>query len=33
MESSIVRIVCAVLAVLFLGLIVLRRRGNVDAEE
>ncbi len=32
MDSSLIRIVCAVLAVLFLGLIVLRRRKNVDAE-
>jgi hypothetical protein len=32
MDSSMIRIVCAVLAVLFLGLIVLRRRKNVDAE-
>jgi len=30
MDASMVRIVCAVLAVLFLGLIVLRRRKNVD---
>jgi hypothetical protein len=28
MDSSMVRIVCAVLAVLFLGLIVLRRKKN-----
>ncbi len=32
MDASMIRIVCAVLAVLFLGLIVLRRRNNVDAE-
>ncbi len=30
MDSSIIRIVCAVLAVLFLGLIVLRRRKSVE---
>jgi hypothetical protein len=30
MESSLIRIVCAVLAVLFLGLIVLRRRKSVE---
>jgi hypothetical protein len=30
MDSSMVRIVCAVLAVLFLGLIVLRRKKNVE---
>lgn len=30
MDPSIVRIVCAVLAVLFLGVIVLRRRGKAD---
>jgi hypothetical protein len=30
MDASMVRIVCAVLAVLFLGLIVLRRRKNVE---
>jgi hypothetical protein len=30
MDSSIVRIACAVLAVLFLGVIVLRRRGKAD---
>jgi hypothetical protein len=28
MDSSMIRIVCAVLAVLFLGLIVLRRKKN-----
>ena len=28
MDSTMVRIVCAVLAVLFLGLIVLRRKKN-----
>jgi hypothetical protein len=32
MDGSMIRIVCAVLAVLFLGLIVVRRRKNVDAE-
>ena len=30
MDSSVVRIVCAVLAILFLGIIVLRRKKNVD---
>jgi hypothetical protein len=30
MDASIVRIICAVVAVLFLGLIVLRRRGKAD---
>ena len=30
MEPSVVRVVCAVLAVLFLGIIVLRRKKNVD---
>jgi hypothetical protein len=30
MDSSIIRIVCAVLAVAFLGLIVLRRRKSVE---
>jgi hypothetical protein len=30
MDSSMIRIVCAVLAVLFLGLIVLRRKKNVE---
>jgi hypothetical protein len=30
MDPSMIRIVCAVLAVLFLGLIVLRRKKNVD---
>jgi hypothetical protein len=30
MDSSMVRIVCAVLAILFLGIIVLRRKKNVD---
>jgi hypothetical protein len=30
MDSSMIRIVCAVLAVLFLGLIVLRRKKNAD---
>ncbi len=30
MDSSMVRIVCAVLAIVFLGIIVLRRKKNVD---
>ena len=30
MDSSTVRIVCAVLAILFLGLIVLRRKKNAE---
>ena len=30
MDTSLVRIVCAVLAVLFLGIIVLRRKKNVE---
>jgi hypothetical protein len=30
MDSSMVRIVCAVLAVLFLGLIVLRRKKSPE---
>ena len=30
MDASIVRIVCAVLAILFLGLIVLRRRKSAE---
>lgn len=30
MDSNIIRIVCAVLAVAFLGLIVLRRRKSVE---
>jgi hypothetical protein len=30
MDSSIVRIVCAVLAVLFLGIIVLRRKKSAE---
>jgi hypothetical protein len=30
MDASMVRIICAVLAVLFLGLIVLRRRKSVE---
>jgi hypothetical protein len=30
MDSSTVRVVCAVLAVLFLGIIVLRRKKNVE---
>ncbi len=32
MDTTMIRIICAVLAVLFLGLIVLRRRKNADAE-
>ena len=32
MDTSTVRIVCAVLAVLFLGVIVLRRKKNADSE-
>jgi hypothetical protein len=32
MDGNLIRIVCAVLAVLLLGLIVVRRRKNVDAE-
>lgn len=30
MDGTMVRIVCAVLAILFLGIIVLRRKKNVD---
>jgi hypothetical protein len=30
MDATMVRIVCAVLAVLFLGLIVLRRKKSVE---
>ena len=30
MDTSIVRVVCAVLAVLFLGIIVLRRKKNAE---
>jgi hypothetical protein len=30
MDTSNVRVVCAVLAVLFLGIIVLRRKKNVE---
>ena len=30
MDSSTVRIVCAVLAILFIGIIVLRRKKNVE---
>jgi hypothetical protein len=30
MDSSMIRIVCAVLAVLFLGLIVLRRKKSTE---
>jgi hypothetical protein len=30
MDSSMVRIICAVLAAAFLGLIVLRRRGKAE---
>jgi hypothetical protein len=30
MDSSNVRVICAVLAVLFLGIIVLRRKKNVE---
>ena len=30
LETSTVRIVCAVLAVLFLGIIVLRRKKNAE---
>ena len=33
MEINLIRIVCAVIAVLFLGLIVLRRRKNADDAE
>jgi hypothetical protein len=31
MDSSMIRIVCAVLAVLFLGLIVLRRKKSAES--
>ena len=30
LESTTIRIICSVLAVLFLGVIVLRRRKNVE---
>jgi hypothetical protein len=30
MDSSTVRLVCAVLAILFLGIIVLRRKKNAE---
>ena len=30
MDTSMIRIVCAVLAVLFLGIIVLRRKKNAE---
>ena len=30
MDSSTVRVVCAVLAILFIGIIVLRRKKNVE---
>ncbi len=30
METSLVRVVCAVLAVLFLGIIVLRRKKSAE---
>jgi hypothetical protein len=30
MDSSMVRIICAVLAAVFLGVIVLRRKKNVE---
>lgn len=30
MDSSMIRIICAVLAVVLLGLIVMRRRGRAD---
>ena len=30
MDSGMVRIVCAVLAILFLGIIVLRRKKNAE---
>jgi hypothetical protein len=30
MDSSTVRVVCAVLAILFLGIIVLRRKKNAE---
>jgi hypothetical protein len=30
MDNNVIRIVCAALAVLFLGIIVLRRKKNAD---
>jgi hypothetical protein len=30
MDTSTVRVVCAVLAILFIGIIVLRRKKNVE---
>jgi hypothetical protein len=30
MDNTVIRIVCAALAVLFLGIIVLRRKKNAD---
>ena len=30
MDATLVRVICAVLAIAFLGLIVLRRRKSVD---
>ena len=30
MDTSTVRVVCAVLAILFIGIIVLRRKKNAD---
>jgi hypothetical protein len=30
MDSTVIRIICSVLAVLFLGVIVLRRKKNVE---
>jgi hypothetical protein len=30
MDTSMVRVVCAVLAILFLGIIVLRRKKNAE---
>lgn len=30
MDTSMIRIICAVLAVLFLGLIVMRRKKNAE---
>jgi hypothetical protein len=30
MDASTIRIICAVLAVLFLGLIIMRRRSKAD---
>jgi hypothetical protein len=32
MDPSMIRIVCATLAAVFLGVIVLRRRGNAEEE-